>query len=546
MKNSLVLKSVFSTLKNNLFLTVSLVLVVLGSIFFSLIPPLVIEKVINDLVLEKFEVFNSILYFLTLGLGCGFDMLREVLISFLGQKITRDLRLKLCDKISRLKASYFTKNESGKIASVFINDVEALDSLFKTGIISTFVDACKIVGILSVLFTKSLGIGLLMVVLTPFLIILTWKFKNKIKKEQTKNRRAIASINNHVHETIENFRTIKSLQKTEYFEQRFSTHIDESYNALKKTYFFESIYTPIINQLAVTVVCVSLVLSGLGGEMQAFFGIQVGTAVAIIDYVFNVFTPIESLGMEIQNIQTALAGVRRVDEYLLEEERDLQTPYDKFDFSEPALKMQDVNFSYVEGEKILDDLSLEIKSGESVTLMGRTGAGKTTIFKLILGLEVVSSGVLEVFGVPSKDILDSDKRKIFGYIEQSIKLVSGSVKDQITLGDNEITDEEVENACRLSGLLDTIKGFKNGFDEVCHERLFSQGQLQLLAVARAVVKNPKIMLLDEITANLDSKTEQMVVEAITNATKNRTLISICHRMNNKIAKTKTITIGKQN
>ncbi len=544
MKNSPVLKSVFSTLKKNLALTISLLFVVVGSIVFSLLPPLVIEKVINDLVLGRFETFNAVLYFIALSLGGGFDMLREVLISFLGQKITRDLRLKTCDKISKLKNSYFTKNESGKIASVFINDVDALDSLFKTGIISTFVDACKIVGVLSVLFTKSLGIGLLMVVLTPFLIVLTWKFKNKIKAEQTKNRKAIASINNHVHETIENFRTIKSLQKTEYFEKRFSSHIDESYNALKKTYFFESIYTPIINQLAVTVVCVSLVLSGLGGDMQAFFGIQVGTAVAIIDYVFNVFTPIESLGMEIQNIQTALAGVRRVDTYLLEEEREVQTPYEGFDYSKPALKMENVNFSYVEGEKILDNLSIEIQKGESVTLMGRTGAGKTTIFKLILGLEVASDGVVEIFGVPAKDVLDSDKREVFGYIEQSIKLVFGSVKDQITLGDSQISDEEVENACKLAGLYDTILGFKNKFDEPCTEKLFSQGQLQLLAVARAVVKNPKILLLDEITANLDSKTEQMVVEAITNATKNRTLISICHRMNNKIAKTKTITIGK--
>ncbi len=195
---------------------------------------------------------------------------------------------------------------------------------------------------------------------------------------------------------------------------------------------------------------------------------------------------------------------------------------------EAFVEFRNVTFGYDE-RKILKQLSFQVKQGERVTLMGRTGAGKSTILKLLLGLYEPQEGEVRIQGIAASNIPDGDKRRIFGYVEQSFHMVPGSVKDQITLFDPVITDQAVKNVASLTGLQDTIEALPDGYDTICTPELFSQGQWQLLSIARAAVASPRLLLLDEITANLDAETEKEVLQALKRVSGDRTVISISHR-----------------
>ena len=201
--------------------------------------------------------------------------------------------------------------------------------------------------------------------------------------------------------------------------------------------------------------------------------------------------------------------------------------------------MKNVSFGY-DDRLVLENLNFQVNTGEQVTLAGRTGAGKSTIFKLLLGLYRPSKGTVLIDGMPAADIPEKTKRKLFGYVEQSFHMVPGTVKDQITLFDENITMEDVKAAAQLTGLADTIEELEKGYDTICTPELFSQGQWQLLSIARAAAASPKLLLLDEITANLDAETEKEVLQALRRISENRTVISISHRVTAKTGRVITI------
>lgn len=315
---------------------------------------------------------------------------------------------------------------------------------------------------------------------------------------------------------------------------RYDSAIQDSYQAMEKSNFYDSIYSPIVLIISALVVAVMMVCASLGGGMQELFGMSVGTAVAVIAYVGKVFGPLESIGMEIQSVQSAVAGVRRIREFLSEPEEkptDASLTLDALRRSgKPAVEVADVTFSYDGERNVLQNCGFTVTEGESVTLTGRTGAGKSTVFKLLLGLYRPWAGTVRIYGADAASIPPQLRRRLFGYVEQAFRLVPGTVGDQITLWDETITREQMEAAAGMVGLHDTILALDRGYDTPCAEGLFSQGQLQLLAIARAVAADPAILLLDEITASLDTETEARVLEALRRAAANRTVLSISHRL----------------
>lgn len=548
MKNQNPLSSVVKkTLLKNKAVTVFAILVIVLSIVTALFPPLVLEKIINNLTSQKnISVYIVLLYFMLIAVSGIFESAQNVMITIFGQKITHGLRSALSEKLTKLPASYFTKNEPGKITSRFVNDVDVVDSLFTNGIVSMVADCFKVISIIVVIFYKSLGLGLLMIFVTPLLFLMTRLFQKKMLKSQIQNRVAVAKVNNHVPETIKNLRMIHNLFREKYMEEKYDNYIEESYKATDKSNLYDSIYSPIIIFISSVVIAVMMVLASLGGNIQSFFGLSVGTAVAIIAYVNKVFEPLESIGMEIQNIQSALAGVKRINEFLNEEERRTSaiktnanvTPSE----NTSCLNFTNVDFAYDEKNKVLNNLSFSINKGEAVTFVGRTGAGKSTIFKLILGLYFPQKGAIKINGVDSINIPDDSKRKIFGYVEQSFHLVDGTLAEQISLFDKSISQEQIESAAKLVGLHENILSLEKGYQTPSEKISFSYGQFQLLSIARAVVAEPQILLLDEITANLDSATEERVLAALKKACEGRTVVSISHRMNGKLSNERLIKI----
>lgn len=555
-------------MRKHLLLVMGIAGSVCGAILLSLVPPMILARIIDGLTTKRMAGFGWIMaYFGLLALTGLMESAREGLLIIFGQKMTHTLRSGLMEKLVHLKADDLSRQEPGSVVSRFVGDVDTVENLFTSGIVSMFADVCRIVSILVVIWFKNRGLSMILLILLPFLLVFTRYVQKNMLISQLQNRKAVSRASGHVPETLRNIRTIHCLSKESYMERKYDEYIGDSYRAMERTNFYDAVYSPVVLILnAIVVACVMLLSASGSPRVLTLFGMSAGTAVAVMNYISQIFTPVESLGMEIQTIQSAVAGIRRINEFLsieelpereellereeLPEKEELpkreelpeleelskkeqipegnRFPEQRKENGEAFVEFRDVTFGYDE-RKILKQLSFQVKQGERVTLMGRTGAGKSTILKLLLGLYEPQEGEVRIQGIAASNIPDGDKRRIFGYVEQSFHMVPGSVKDQITLFDPVIIDQAVKNVASLTGLQDTIEALPDGYDTICTPELFSQGQWQLLSIARAAVASPRLLLLDEITANLDAETEKEVLQALKRVSGERTVISISHR-----------------
>ena len=537
-KNSYnVVSIILHTIIKRKWLSLGIIISVCGAVITALYPPLVLGKIVDTLTTgSQMPVYLVFLYMAFTVITGLMEATREGLLTVFGQKITHALRSGLMEHFVRLSTDSLNKQEPGAVVSRFVGDVDTVENLFTSGIVSMFADACKIISILAVIWFRNKGLAIVLIVLLPFLFWFTRHVQKNMLDAQLKNRRAVSRASGHVPETLHNIRTIHNLGKEKYMEKRYDEYISDSYKAMEKTNFYDAIYSPVILILNAVVAAVVMLFSASGNaKVLTLFGMSAGTAVAVINYISQIFSPVESLGMEIQTIQSAIAGVRRINEFfelpVLDNNEELQAEK-TFDSKNdtPYVQFNDVTFGYEADHTVIADKTFVVNRGEQVTLSGRTGAGKSTIFKLLLGLYNPQKGSILINDMNSAAIPDNRKRKIFGYVEQSFHIVPGTVKDQITLYDKSISDEAVIKAAKLTGLHDTIMNFENGYDTQCTQELFSQGQWQLLSIARATAANPELLLLDEITANLDANTERDVLTALKGVSENRTVISISHRV----------------
>jgi len=532
-----VVSIILHTIIKRKWLSLGIIISVCGAVITALYPPLVLGKIVDTLTTgSQLPVYLVFLYMAFTVITGLMEATREGLLTIFGQKITHALRSGLMEHFVRLSADSLNKQEPGAVVSRFVGDVDTVENLFTSGIVSMFADACKIISILVVIWFSNKGLATVLIVLLPFLFWFTRHIQKNMLDAQLKNRRAVSRASGHVPETLHNIRTIHNLGKEKYMEKRYDEYISDSYKAMEKTNFYDAVYSPVILILNAVVVAVVMLFSASGNaKVLTLFGMSAGTAVAVINYISQIFSPVESLGMEIQTIQSAIAGVRRINEFfelpVLDNNEELQTEK-TFDSKNdtPYVQFKDVTFGYETDHIVISDKTFVVNRGEQVTLSGRTGAGKSTIFKLLLGLYKPQKGSILINDMNSAAIPDNRKRKIFGYVEQSFHMVPGTIKDQITLYDKSISDEAVIKAAKLTGLHDTIMNFENGYDTQCTQELFSQGQWQLLSIARATAANPELLLLDEITANLDANTERDVLTVLKGVSENRTVISISHRV----------------
>ena len=572
-----ILTAVGSICTQNLLLPIALVITVVGAVVTALVPPLILEKIVDGLTAgNPMAIAQAFSYFGVTALAGLLESTRESLLIVFGQKLTHGLRSQMCEKLSQLSADTLSKMDAGTIASRFVGDVDTLETLFTSGIISMFADACTMIGIYAVLWQKNRGLAITLLAVLPLIALFTRHVQKKMLAAQMDSRKAAARTSGLVPETIHCIRMIHVFGKEGFMRKRYDRTLQEGYAAMERTNFYDALYSPVILITDALVTGVVMLLSASSGpEVRMFFGMSVGTAVAVISYISRIFSPIESIGMEIQTIQEALAGAKRGGEFLelptrLETSEDagekamtelgkasaasgsdyavaagsgcaVAAGSDRAAVAEPAkspavacISLEDVSFGYEEEKMVLKHLSFEIKTGEQVTMTGRTGAGKSTIFKLLLGLYRPQKGCVKIYGQDAYLLPDSIRRRLFGCVEQSFKRVPGTVLEQITLSDPMISREDAVEAAKLAGLHEVIVGMEQGYDTPCTDALFSQGQWQLLSIARAVAAKPSILLLDEITANLDVGTEQEVLYALRRAGENRTVVSISHRLYEKM------------
>ena len=510
-------------------LTAGTVLCAASSVLASLLPPLLLARIIDGLTAGLPLTFTAVLlYFGSLALEGALSSAQEGLLVLFGQKMTHALRSEMSRKLTHLPAGTLAGQDPGEVAARFSGDVDTVEALFTSGIISMAADACRILSILAVIAAKNTGLALILLLVLPLFALFTRHVQKRMLAAQLENRRAVAAVSGQVPETLHNIRTIRALGLECYMERRYDRCIGESYAAMEKTNFYDAVYSPVVLLLNAAVVGIVMLLSASGSaQILTLFGMSVGTSVAVINYISRIFAPIESLGMEIQTIQSAMAGVKRIDAFLAQPERTI--PKAGETAARGDVVLSHVTFGY--GERhILNDFSMTVRQGEQVTLVGRTGAGKSTVFKLLLGLYRPEKGSVTIGGMDAADIADAQRRACIGCVEQRFSRVPGTVLEQLTLGDPQITEGMAREAACLAGIDAAIQALPEGYATVCTEGMFSQGEWQLLSIARAAAANPAVLLLDEITANLDAETEARVLTALRRACEGRTVLSVSHRI----------------
>ncbi|MFR1708737.1 MAG: ABC transporter ATP-binding protein [Clostridium sp.] len=548
MKDKLVGKSIKKVFKSNIIFCAILVLVIIGVVIVSLVPPQLLKVIIDKYLVNKVTVglLNIAIIYLVVLIFIGIlDVIKEAFLVVLGQKITKEIRKEMMFKLEKVNSMYFSNNDSGEVVSLFTNDVDTINSLFTNGIIGMIIDCFKVIGILASIWIFNTYLGLATLILIPIIYFITRGFQKLMLKAQLKNRVLVGKVNNHISESLKNITMIKAYSKEKYMEDKYVEYLKDNFKTVEEINYFDSVYSPIIQLIRAIVISIIVILSS---SKFNYLGISLGMVAASIDLISNLFSPIENLGMELQDIQKAISGIKRVNKFYEEKEEEEKNKELKKEIliSNPtqiSIRFNNVSFGYTEEIKVLEDISFEVLSGEKITVVGRTGVGKSTLFKLLLGLIKPGIGDITINGVDVYSIPNKEKRKIFGYVSQGFTFIKGNIEEQVTLQDKNIPHNKVEEVMKLVGLHDYVLTLEKGYETMVeHDKLFSQGQKQLLAIARAIVTNPPILLLDEITANLDSITEEKVVSVLQEVSTSRTILSISHRLSSIVACDKIVRI----
>ena len=535
-KRTLALRCLLETARHNIFLMVGLSIAIAAVVLLSLVPPQILRVIIDTCLVPKSTEALLPLAFSYLGVIVRvgvFDFCKGGLLTVFGQKLINRLRRAMTEKLSRIGTRYFSQHPSGEITSRFTADVENVNALFSDGVISMVIDCFKIVGIIVSIWVFSGTLGIITLCLVPIIYSVTRTFQKKMLRAQIKNLEQLGRVNSHISETLKNVRMIKSFSKEGYMESLYRQRLQDNFNTVERVNFYDSCYSPIIQIIRATVISVIVLLSS---KQLNYLGISLGMVAASIELISNLFAPIEALGMELQNVQKGLSGVRRLNDFDKEPEepeKDASLTANALLAKKAGLGLtfDHVSFSYDPSQPVLCDVNLTAKPGQSVTFAGRTGVGKTTLFRLIMGLLEPTSGQILLDGHDVYAIPNAEKRRLFGYVEQRFSYIHGSVADQISLCDPAVSQSDVERAMRFVGLHETVLSLPAGYDTVITGHGdFSQGQEQLLCIARAIAADPAVLLLDEVTANLDSVTETHIMEILKKAGQGRTVLSISHRM----------------
>ena len=500
---------------------------------FSTLTPYLLKVVVDDYILVKnFEGMQSIILLMILVLL--FEVIFMYLFTFyanwLGQKVIKDLRVSVFKKIVKFKMSFFDKNAVGRLVTRTVNDIETIASIFSQGLFTIIADILKMITVLTVMTIISLELTLVVISIFPLLIIATRIFQKTMKVAFEKVRREVANLNSFVQERISGIKIVQIFNREKVEINNFKKINIKHRDAWLRTVWINSIFFPIAE--ISTSICIGLLVwyggyNNLNGE-----NISLGTLFLFISMSGLLFRPLRQIADRFNTLQMGLVSTERIFN-ILENDQQIRDNGKLKDISFKGLiEFNNVNFSYVDNQQVLNNISFKINPGESFAIVGPTGSGKTTITNLITKFYEVDTGNILIDG---KDInhysLETVRSKI-GVILQDVFLFADTIFNNITLFNKDITMENVENAAKELEIHDFINSLPGGYSFNVSERgaTLSAGQKQLIAFLRVLVNNPDILILDEATSSIDSYSEELIKNATKKITKDKTSIIIAHRL----------------
>lgn len=531
-------KCLINYIKKHIILCIVLLVFIILSSLSVLLPPLVLRYLVDDIIENK-EI-NKVLTFSFIYMASSIliyllSYIEQLILVFVSNDIQYDLRVELLKKVHRIDYLTLSNLDSGIIESHFSSDIESISLLVSDGVISLVIDSIKIISILVSIFIYSIYFGLFVLLVLPIIFIFTLIIKKKMFKTLKETKALEASVSNNTLETLDNITTIKAYRIFDRVKDKYKSIITKHYLSQTKSSNYDAFFSPVINILKYLLISLLIILSSMYGNI---FTLSCGMVVSLIDLISSLFTPLESLSMEIQTIQKSTSSISRINEFFKVKESDKKT-IDSIDLKDIKLCFSDVCFSYKKDEKVIDNFNLELNNCDKLIIKGRTGAGKSTLFKLSYGLIKPDSGRVTINDLDVYLFSDELKSKLFSCLSQDVFFTGGTIKEELTLLKN-IDDNKIYSCLKAVGLTrinDINKEFK--IDE------YSLGELELINIARVMLSDTPILLLDEYNALIDLNRTKKVTELINTYAKNKMVISINH-YNVGLNNTKVLQLNKIN
>ena len=509
------------------------ILVAIAVAFVGPVRPYLTKIIIDDYITKK--DYNGMLPFIFLLFLCivlqtllqyGLNYLTQ----WVGQNIIFNMRMQVFKHLQKLALKFYDKNPIGRLVTRVTNDVEVLNEMFSSGIVMVFSDIFTIVFILIFMFAMDVKLSLVTLSVIPILVYVTLVFRKNVRETYRQVRKHMASMNSYLNEHFTGMNTVQLFGREKKVYDNF-TKIDADYrDANIKSVFYYAVYYPVVD--FTSLLAVALIIWYGGGNVLSDT-LTIGILISFIQYTEMFFRPIRDLSEKYNILQTAMASSERVFKLLDDESFISETEKPQIiDNVQGTVEFKNVSFAYDDNNYVLKNISFSLNKGDRVAFVGATGAGKTSIISLINRFYDIAEGEILVDGINIKDYAKEDLRKNISVVLQDVFIFSGDIKYNINLGDESITEEKIVESCKMVGIHSFIESLPDKYNTEVKERgaTLSVGQKQLLSFARALAKDPKILILDEATSNVDTESEMLIQKAITELLKNRTSIVIAHRL----------------
>ena len=515
----------------------------IGSTIFSIVGPKILGNATT-------EIYNGLISKISGGEGINFQKILEILLTLLGlylismlfsaiqgftmtgvaQKLTYKMRNELIEKINKLPMKYFDKRTNGEVLSIISNDIDTLSQNLNQCITQIITSICTLIGILIMMLSISWQMTIASLIILPVAALLVKKIVSKSQKYFKNQQDYLGHVNGQVEEIYGGHTIVKAFNSEKTVISEFEKANQELYSSGWKSQFLSGLIHPVMNFISnVGYVAVAI----LGGYFAAQGKITVGNIQSFIQYNKQFTQPINQIAQVSGMLQAMVAASERVFEFLEEPEeiKNIENPKST-EYIKGNVQFEHVNFGYDADKVIINDFNANIQNGQKIAIVGPTGAGKTTIVKLLMRFYDVNSGAILLDGSNIKELDRGELRRVFGMVLQDTWLFGGTVKENIKYGKEDATDTEVIEAAKAAHVHHFIKTLPKGYDALIDEESsnISAGQKQLLTIARVILTNPKILILDEATSSIDTRTEQQIQTAMDNLMKGRTSFIIAHRL----------------
>lgn len=474
-------------------------------------------------------IYAAGIYLLIMLIGFVLNVINTLMLQNMGQKIIFKMRKEVFEHIHSLSVNFFNKEPVGKLVTRVTNDTEAINELFTTILIKLFKNVVKIFGFAVVMFYKDFKLAILSFLMLPIVAILTFTFKHFSRKAYRITRNKITDLNTFLAEHISGMKLIQIFAKEKEKYEEFENKSYELYRASWREVMTFAIFRPCIYFVSV-IALVIIIASGSNSVLNGT--LSVGTLYIFISYINSFFEPIQELAEQFGTLQSSIASSEKIFS-ILDEKQDIISPKNPTPIDiNGKIEFKNVWFAYEDEDYVLKNVSFTIEKGEKVAFVGATGAGKSSILNLIGRYFDIQKGEILIDGVNIKDIDIDVLRGAIGQVQQDVFIFTGDIKGNISLGNEKITDEKIKEASEIVNASSFIEKLENKYDEPVTERgsTLSAGQRQLLSFARTLAYEPKILVLDEATSNIDTETESLITNALQNLMKDRTTIMVAHRL----------------